>query len=120
MFDDVTGERLELHKRRIAGIEERIRRNVGSDALRRRMAVILTAMRGVGFATDAEPIAEMPEPGPISGRQVAALAGLAPYARAGGKKKGKRGIVGGRTRLRTVTAEPRSWPSGGIRFRQSS
>ena len=36
-FDDLTRERSELHARQNAGIVERIRRNVGSDAKLRRM-----------------------------------------------------------------------------------
>ena len=33
MFYHVTGERTDMHRRRVAGIEKRIRRNVGSDAM---------------------------------------------------------------------------------------
>ena len=44
----------------------------------------------------------MPELGMIAGRKAAALAGLAPYARDSGKRKGKRCIAGGRSCLRTV------------------
>ena len=115
MFDDMTREQLDLHARRIAGIEERIRRNVGSDAMLHRIATALTTIPGGGFVTAAATIAEMPEPGLISDRKAAALAGLAPYARDSGKK-GKRGIAGGRNCLRTVPARRRSRLPSGTRF----
>ena len=44
----------------------------------------------------------MPALGLIPNRKAAGLAGLAPYARDSGKKKGKRCIAGGRDCLRTV------------------
>lgn len=62
------------------------RRIVASDAILRRMAVDPSAICGVGFVATAAPIVEMPEPVPLSGRKDAVLIGLAPYARADGKK----------------------------------
>ena len=44
----------------------------------------------------------MPELGSLSRKQVAALAGLAPFNRDSGKKRGKRAIWGGRAHIRGV------------------
>ena len=74
----------------------RIRRDPAQDGDRP------ATIRGVGFVTASTLIAEMPELGLISGRKVAALIGVAPYARDSGKKKGKRSISGGRANVRTV------------------
>ena len=102
LFDDESREQLELYKRQIDGIGKQIQRIITSDAILHRMAVILSSIPGIGFVATATLIAEMPEPGLISNRKVAALAGLAPYARDSGKMKGKRCIAGGRDCLRTV------------------
>ena len=102
MFNDMAGEQVKLCDRQIAEIEERIQRIIVSDAMLRKMAIDLTTIRGVGFVTASTLIAEMPELGLISGRKVAALIGVAPYARDSGKKKGKRSISGGRANVRTT------------------
>ena len=102
MFNDMAGEQVKLCDRQIAEIEERIQRIIVSDAMLHKMAIDLTTIRGVGFVTASTLIAEMPELGLISGRKVAALIGVAPYARDSGKKKGKRSISGGRANVRTV------------------
>ena len=47
-------------------------------------------------------IAELPELGTLDRRQIAALAGLAPYTRQSGQWRGKSFIGGGRTSVRRV------------------
>ena len=47
-------------------------------------------------------MAELPKLGQLSGRQVAALAGLAPVARESGSFRGRRRIADRRTRVRTA------------------
>ena len=120
MFDDDAGEIPELCNRKIDKIGKQIRQNVTSDAILRRMAVSLSSIPGIGFVAAPTLIAEMPELGLISNRKASALAGLVPYARDSGKKKGKRCISGGRDCLRTVPAGRRSLPSGRTKFRGSS
>lgn len=48
----------------------------------------------------------MPELGALSDNQAAALAGLAPYNRDSGPKKGSRSISGGRRKLRALLYMP--------------
>ena len=105
MFDDDAGELLELCNRKIDKIEKQIRQIITSDAILHRMAVSLSSIPGIGFVAAPTLIAEMPEPGLIANRKAVALAGLAPYARDSGKKKGKRCISGGRDRLRMVLCQ---------------
>ena len=68
-------------------------------------AAQLRTAPGVGPKTSWALLAELPELpelGQLSGRQVAALAGLAPMARDSGRFRGRRRIAGGRARVRTA------------------
>ena len=66
---------------------------------RERVARLRTAP-GVGPKTSWALVAELPELGQLSEREVAALAGLAPMAYESGNYRGRRRIVGGRARVR--------------------
>jgi transposase len=55
----------------------------------------------VGERTAALLLAQMPELGRLNRRQVAALAGVAPFNRDSGTMRGKRCIFGGRRALRS-------------------
>jgi len=61
----------------------------------------LSAISGVGERTAAMVLAQMPELGRLNRREVAALAGLAPFNRDSGKMRGKRTIFGGRRAVRS-------------------
>lgn len=63
---------------------------------------LLEGIPGVGPVTAATVLAEMPELGQVNRQQIAALAGLAPFNRDSGKKRGKRRVFGGRKRVRRV------------------
>ena len=59
-------------------------------------------MPGVGPTISRTLIAELPELGSLDRKEIAALAGLAPYTRQSGTWRGKSFIGGGRTRVRTA------------------
>ena len=63
---------------------------------------LLSSVPGVGPVIARTLIAEMPELGTLSRREVAALAGLAPFTRQSGKWRGKSFIGGGRRVARAV------------------
>ena len=63
---------------------------------------LLGDVKGIGAATVATLLAELPELGTLTGRQVSALAGVAPYNHDSGRLKGRRCISGGRAALRTA------------------
>lgn len=63
---------------------------------------ILTSMPGVGTVTARTLLAEMPELGTLDRRQIASLAGLAPFTRQSGKWRGKSFIGGGRSSVRAA------------------
>ncbi|WP_208004871.1 transposase [Luteimonas terrae] len=60
------------------------------------------AIDGIGDVTAASLLAYLPELGQLDRRQIAALAGLAPYNVDSGQKRGKRRIRGGRMAIRNV------------------
>lgn len=60
----------------------------------------LSTVKGVGQATVATLIADVPELGQLNRRQISALIGVAPFNRDSGQMRGKRMIFGGRARVR--------------------
>jgi transposase len=63
---------------------------------------LLASVPGVGSIIARTLIAELPELGQLNRRQVAALAGLAPFTRQSGQWRGRSFIGGGRTVVRTA------------------
>lgn len=63
---------------------------------------LMTQISGVGEKTANVLIAAIPELGQLTRRQVASLAGLAPYAKDSGLKHGRRTIRGGRKQVRNA------------------
>lgn len=73
----------------------------GSQGLQEKIDV-LRAVKGVGQVTAVNLLVAMPELGQLNGKQVASLAGLAPFPRDSGKKKGYRRTRGGRVEVRNA------------------
>ena len=61
---------------------------------------LLTSVPGVGDIVARTLVAELPELGSLDRHQIAALAGVAPFSRDSGRKKGKRFIRAGRVQVR--------------------
>lgn len=61
---------------------------------------LMQSMPGVGPIISATLLAYLPELGEMDRRQIAALAGLAPYDQESGTQRGTRHIAGGRSRVR--------------------
>jgi transposase len=66
------------------------------------LAALLTKVRGVGPVTAATLIAECPELGKLTRREISSLAGVAPMNNDSGKSRGNRHIQGGRASVRTA------------------
>lgn len=79
-----------------AGMDDQIRKS----PLWRVRENLLTSVPGVGPKVARTLIAEMPELGSLDRREIASLAGLAPFTRQSGKWKGKSFIGGGRSQVR--------------------
>jgi transposase len=63
---------------------------------------LLASVPGVGNVIARTLIAELPELGQLGRKQIAALAGLAPFTRASGQWRGRSFIGGGRSAVRTA------------------
>ncbi len=63
---------------------------------------LLTSAPGIGDTTARALIGQLPELGKLSGKEIAALAGLAPFNRDSGTLRGQRMIWGGRHAVRTA------------------
>lgn len=115
-----TGERNRLTRANLADVEDSIREVLSTidrqlqDTNRRiheaiaaspvwvEKATLLGSVPGLGRVTAAALLAELPELGQLTRRQVAALAGLAPMNRDSGMWRGHRMINGGRTTVRNA------------------
>lgn len=86
--------------REIALIEQWIQLLIKADETLTRRYQIIISMPGMGPVNTSTCLAEMPELGQCTDKQVAALAGVAPMARESGSWAGKRRIRGGRKSVR--------------------
>lgn len=84
------------------GLEEELDRHIAEDAKWHARDVLLRTTPGIGPQTARTLIALLPELGELSGRELSALVGVAPYARDSGQFKGQRKIAGGRADVRTA------------------
>lgn len=91
---------------RIAKFEREIESLITADSHASARRKRLRELKGVGPILANTLIAEMPELGTLSDKQISALAGLAPYNRDSGKWKGQRFIQGGRSRVRRALHMP--------------
>lgn len=66
------------------------------------LSALLSAVKGVGAATVAVLLAEVPELGTLSRREISALIGVAPVNRDSGTMRGRRTVFGGRASVRTA------------------
>jgi len=65
-------------------------------------AQIMTSVPGVGKVTATTLLAELPELGQLSRRQISGLAGVCPFSRDSGTMRGRRSIWGGRASVRAA------------------
>jgi len=67
---------------------------------------LLQSFTGIGQNTARSLLITLPELGSLSGKQIGALAGLAPFANDSGNKRGERHISGGRSAVRAALYMP--------------
>jgi transposase len=102
--DPLMAEDISLHidflSRQIVAIEARIEALIKAEPEICEQARLLRSAPGIGPVACMQLIAQMPELGRVGPKQVAALAGLAPFNVDSGSHRGKRAIAGGRKRIR--------------------
>ena len=86
----------------LAELDQEIGDQVRGSPLWREKEDLLVSVPGVGPVVARTLLAELPELGRLDRREIAALAGLAPFTRQSGRWRGKSFIGGGRASVRTV------------------
>ena len=89
-------------KKEMEYVEAEIHETVRSSPVWAAKEDLLSSVPGIGPAISRTLIAEMPELGQLDRKQIAALAGLAPYTRQSGQWKGRSFIGGGRASVRSA------------------
>ena len=97
---------LKLIKTQIEAIDRASAKIIEAEPSLRHRFAILMSIPSVGAITARAMIVLMPELGNLDEKQVASLAGLAPFARDSGQWRGKRFCQGGRARLRNALYMP--------------
>lgn len=97
---------IDLHikwlEKRLQHSDKELREKLESSEVWRVNDELLQSVPGIGEVTALTLVAAVPELGKISGKQIVALIGLAPYARDSGPRRGQRHIKGGRRPVRAV------------------
>lgn len=93
---------IEFLNKQLKDVEKQLAEYVKSDEEWSRKTEVLKSIRGVGQIIAVTLVADLPELGKVSHKEIAALAGLAPFNRDSGLMKGKRSIWGGRATVRTA------------------
>ena len=96
------GQVLKTIDRQIKAIEDRIAKLVESDDTWQAKLEILLSTPGIGKTVAATLIAELPELGQLNRQEIAALVGVAPFAKDSGRQQGRRSIWGGRRDVRSA------------------
>jgi len=86
----------------IAKVEHEIATRIDGRSRWRHTADIVDSAPGVGPTTAATLVAALPELGELTGKQIAALVGVAPLAHDSGKRHGRRHVQAGRSGVRAV------------------
>lgn len=89
-------------EKELAELDQEIDDQVRGSPAWREKEDLLSSVPGVGPVIAHTLIAELPELGTLSRKQIAALAGLAPFTRQSGQWRGRSFIGGGRTSVRTA------------------
>jgi transposase len=93
---------LDLLRKEIKKHDAEIARLIADNDDWRNKSELLQTVPGVGPATSASLVAELPELGKLNRQQIASLVGVAPFSRDSGQSRGRRAIWGGRSAVRSA------------------
>ena len=99
---DEVEEHIEWLEQKIRQLDQKIEELSNSTSEWRERKAILRSPKGIGAHISASFLILIPELGALNRRQIAALAGLAPYNRDSGRMSGRRHIWGGRGSVRSL------------------
>lgn len=111
-------EHIRWLEKRLSGFDDELSDLIRATPIWRERDELLRSVPGVGTVLSVTLLAHLPELGTLSRKQIAALAGLAPFNRDSGTLRGSRCIWGGHTQVRRVLymAWPRSPPFAQPRY----
>ncbi len=89
-------------EKRLSGFDDELSGLIRNTPLWRERDELLRSVPGVGKVLSSTLLAQLPELGMLNRKQIAALAGLAPFNRDSGSLRGSRCIWGGRAQVRRV------------------
>jgi transposase len=95
-------EHIRWLEKRLAGFDDELAGLVRETPIWRERDELLRSVPGVGKVLSTTLLAHLPELGALNRKQIAALAGLAPFNRDSGGLRGSRCIWGGRAQVRRV------------------
>ncbi len=95
-------EHIRWLEKRLCGLDDELAELIRATPLWRERDEMLRSVPGVGKVLSSTLLAQLPELGMLNRKQIAALAGLAPFNRDSGKLRGSRCIWGGRAPVRRV------------------
>ena len=95
-------EHIRWLEKRLAGFDDELGALIRQTPLWRERDELLRSVPGVGQVLSSTLLAQLPELGMLNRKQIAALAGLAPFNRDSGSMRGSRCIWGGRAQIRRV------------------
>ena len=95
-------EHLRWLEKRIADSDKELRRRLEGTPVWREQDELVRTVPGVGPVMSLTLLGSLPELGRLTRKQIAALVGVAPFARDSGKRRGRRHTAGGRRAVRTV------------------
>jgi transposase len=93
---------LKAVQKQLDALDDELSERIKNSPLWRAKDELYRSVPGVGPGTSRMLVAEMPELGTLNRRQIAALAGLAPYDQDSGASRGRRSIRGGRASVRSA------------------
>ena len=91
---------IEWLRREMDDLDRNLRELIEASPIWREKDDLLRSIPGIGNVISATLLAELPELGTLNRREIASLAGVAPFNQDSGTIKGKRRIWGGRTSVR--------------------
>jgi transposase len=93
-------------EKRLSALDQEIDSWLQSTPIDQSRANLMQSFIGVGQTTVRSLLITLPELGNVNNKQIAALAGLAPFAKDSGNKRGERHIRGGRAAVRAALYMP--------------
>ena len=89
-------------RKRLKDLDKELGQALRASPLWREQEDLLRSVPGIGPTVTATLLAELPEPGTLDRKQIAALVGVAPLNRDSGTLRGKRSVWGGRAAVRAA------------------